>query len=67
MAEAMRTALGQDSVYAQPHPQPVTLPEVIYTEYPGIGHDSWDTAYVEPNLMPWLLSWSLLKKGDTVL
>jgi predicted peptidase len=30
-----------------------------YTEYPGVGHDSWDRAYAEPGLASWLLSWSL--------
>jgi predicted peptidase len=28
---------------------------VLYTEYPGIGHDSWDLAYADPNLPRWLL------------
>ena len=32
---------------------------VRYTEYPGVGHNSWDKAYAEPELMPWLLSKSL--------
>jgi predicted peptidase len=32
---------------------------VRYTEYPGVGHKSWDKAYAEPELMPWLLSQSL--------
>jgi predicted peptidase len=32
---------------------------VRYTEYPGVGHNSWDKAYAEPELMPWLLSQSL--------
>ena len=32
---------------------------VRYTEYPGVGHNSWDKAYAEPGLMPWLLSKSL--------
>lgn len=32
---------------------------VHYTEYPGVGHNSWDKAYAEPELMPWLLSQSL--------
>jgi len=27
-----------------------------YTEYPAVGHNSWDRAYNEANLMPWLLS-----------
>ena len=29
--------------------------DVRYTEYPGVGHNSWDRAYAEPALMPWLL------------
>jgi predicted peptidase len=33
--------------------------DVRYTEYPGVGHNSWDKAYSEPELMPWLLSKSL--------
>jgi len=28
---------------------------VTYTEYPGIGHDSWDRAYADPNMVRWLL------------
>jgi predicted peptidase len=28
---------------------------VKYTEYPGIGHDSWDLAYADPNMVRWLL------------
>jgi predicted peptidase len=27
-----------------------------YTEYPGVGHDSWDKAYAELDLVLWLLS-----------
>ena len=27
-----------------------------YTEYPGVGHDSWRNAYAEPELMQWLFS-----------
>ncbi len=30
-----------------------------YTEYPGVGHNSWDKAYAEPDLVVWLLSKSL--------
>ena len=30
--------------------------EVRYTEYAGVGHNSWDRAYAEPDLMPWLLA-----------
>ncbi|MBA4187667.1 MAG: hypothetical protein C0467_06565 [Planctomycetaceae bacterium] len=26
-----------------------------YTEYPGVGHNSWDMAYAEKELFPWLL------------
>ncbi len=32
---------------------------VRYTEYPGVGHDSWNKAYAEPELMTWMLSKSL--------
>ncbi|RFS19864.1 phospholipase [Chitinophaga silvatica] len=28
--------------------------EYKYTEYPGVGHNSWDNVFVEPGLMPWL-------------
>ena len=28
---------------------------VKYTEYPGVGHQSWDKAYAEPEVIPWLL------------
>jgi predicted peptidase len=34
--------------------------EVHYTEYPGVGHRSWDKAFDEPTLFPWLFSKSLL-------
>ena len=33
--------------------------EVRYTEYPGVGHNSLDKAYAEPEFMTWLLSKSL--------
>lgn len=33
--------------------------DVRYTEYPGVGHNSWDKAYAEPDLMTWMLSHSL--------
>lgn len=29
---------------------------VRYTEYAGVPHNSWDRAYAEPELIPWLLS-----------
>ncbi|HEY0612687.1 MAG TPA: prolyl oligopeptidase family serine peptidase [Chitinophaga sp.] len=28
--------------------------EVKYNEYPGVGHNSWDNAFAEPDLLPWL-------------
>lgn len=30
-----------------------------YTEYPGVKHVSWDRAYAEPELFPWLLQQTL--------
>ena len=30
--------------------------DVKYTEYPGVGHNSWDNAFAEPGLMKWLFS-----------
>lgn len=30
--------------------------EVKYTEYPGVGHNSWDNVFVEKELLPWVLS-----------
>jgi predicted peptidase len=33
--------------------------EFKYTEYPGVGHNSWDLAYAEPDLVAWLLSHKL--------
>ena len=32
---------------------------VRYTEYAGVGHNSWDRAYAEPELVSWLLSQKL--------
>lgn len=26
----------------------------LYTEYPGVGHQCWDKAYNEPDLLPWI-------------
>jgi predicted peptidase len=34
---------------------------VKYTEYPGVGHDSWGPAYAELELFPWLFS---QRRGD---
>ena len=28
---------------------------VRYTEYPGVGHDSWDLAYADAGMVKWLL------------
>ena len=36
--------------------------DVRYTEYPGVAHNSWDRAYSEDELIPWLLS--LTNGGD---
>ena len=33
--------------------------DIKYTEYPGVGHNSWDYAYKEPGLLPWMLSHKL--------
>jgi predicted peptidase len=30
--------------------------EVHYTEYPGVGHNSWEKAYAEAELLTWMLS-----------
>jgi predicted peptidase len=30
--------------------------DVHYNEYPGVGHNSWDYAFAEKNLLPWLFS-----------
>jgi predicted peptidase len=30
--------------------------DVQYTEYPGVNHNSWENAYVEPGLFPWMFS-----------
>ncbi len=33
-----------------------------YTEYTGLGHNSWGKAYAEPELLPWLFSQHLPKR-----
>jgi predicted peptidase len=33
--------------------------DVKYTEYESVGHNSWDKAYAEPELMKWMLGQSL--------
>jgi len=30
--------------------------DIQYTEYEGVGHNSWDNAYGDPELMSWMLS-----------
>lgn len=30
--------------------------DIRYTEYPGVGHNSWDNAYRDPETIKWLLS-----------
>jgi hypothetical protein len=30
--------------------------EVHYTEYPGVGHNSWEKAYAEADFISWMLS-----------
>lgn len=30
--------------------------DMQYTEYPGTGHNSWEKAFAEPELLPWLYS-----------
>ena len=30
--------------------------KVKYTEYPGVGHDSWTNAFAEPTLLQWLFA-----------
>ncbi|NCI47865.1 phospholipase [Sediminibacterium sp. WSJ-3] len=32
------------------------IPNVMYTEYPKANHNSWDAAFAEPKLLPWLFS-----------
>ena len=36
-------------------------PNVKYTEYPKVNHNSWDQAYTEPQFVPWLLSHQIVK------
>lgn len=30
--------------------------DVQYTEYPGVGHDSWKKAFAEPDFLPWIFA-----------
>ena len=36
--------------------------KVKYTEYPGVGHNSWDNTFAEPGLLDWILSQQRAKK-----
>jgi len=36
---------------------------VRYNEYDGVGHNSWDKAYAETELFPWLLTHRVKAKG----
>jgi len=38
---------------------------VKYTEYDNVGHNSWDKAYAEPELMKWMLGQSLKVANST--
>lgn len=44
---------------ADPKKDSLKYSDLRYTEYPGVGHNSWDYAYKEPGLLPWLLSHKL--------
>jgi predicted peptidase len=35
--------------------------DVKFTEYPGVGHNSWEKAYTEKELFPWLFAQTLKK------
>lgn len=39
-----------------------TRAKVKYTEYPGVGHNSWDNAFAEPDLIPWLFKQQAKRK-----
>jgi len=47
MAEALRRAGG----------------DVRYTEYAGVGHNSWESAYNEPELWRWLFAQRLGRRS----
>jgi predicted peptidase len=36
--------------------------KIKYTEYPGVGHDSWKNAFLEKDLFPWLFAQRLPSK-----
>lgn len=35
-----------------------------YTEYPGVGHDSWTPAFAEPDLLPWMTGQCLVNEAE---
>jgi predicted peptidase len=37
---------------------------IRYTEYAGVRHNSWDRAYAEPELLPWLLAQRLSSRAS---
>ena len=39
---------------------------VMYTEYSGIGHNSWDLAYADPDMVRWLLQQRLIVRTAKV-
>lgn len=39
---------------------------VQYTEYPGVGHNSWDNVFEEPELLPWLFQQRSGKKRTSL-
>jgi len=41
--------------------------DVKYTEYEKVGHNSWDKAYAEPELMKWMLGHTLKAVDSTIL
>ena len=36
--------------------------DAVLTQFPGVGHNSWDPAYLETNLIPWLLGEDVERK-----
>ena len=38
--------------------------DAVLTQFPGVGHNSWDPAYLNTNLIPWLLGADVERKGS---
>ena len=36
--------------------------DAVLTQFPGVGHNSWDTAYLTTDLIPWLLGEDVERK-----